>query len=530
MVRNCAEGTPFMTLDGVERKLSADDLMICDAEKPMCIAGVFGGKESGISETTKRVLIESAWFNSVSIRKTARRHQLSTDASFRYERGTDPNNTLYALKRAAMLIKEVAGGQIASQIIDVYPEPVAPYEVQLSRKRCFKLIGKEIEEATLRQILSSLEMEVAADDGDVLSLRVPRYRVDVTREADVVEDILRIYGYDQVELPGDNHTTLVYAEKPDRTKVLNQLSDMLAARGFHEIMNNTLTKQAYFDLLPESCPQGNTIVLANPLSTDLNALRQTLLFGALEVTKLNRNHRNSNLKLFEVGNVQSMKPQGDKTNLKDYNENMHLALTMTGSLNEASWNSQAKEVSFFDLKTEVENILRKMGLNMSAIREEAVSNDMFSDGLQLTVDKDKVLARYGIVKSNILKVMDIDAPVFFAEIDANLLIAKSASHNRVHFSELPKYPEVKRDLALLIDESISFAQVSQVAFKTEKKLLKKVSLFDVYQGKNLPEGKKSYAVSFTMRDDSKTLVDKQIEKVMQQLTDAFRKELSAELR
>lgn len=530
VVRNCEEGTPFVTLDGVERKLSADDLMICNAEEPMCIAGVFGGLESGISATTKRVFIESAWFNPVSIRKTARRHQLSTDASFRYERGTDPDGVIYALKRAAMLIKEVAGGRITSDIVDVYPQPVEPFDVKVSRKRCFSLIGKAIPEETLQTILRSLEMKVVADNGDEMELKVPRYRVDVTREADVVEDVLRIYGYDKIELPGDNHTTVVYAPKPDRTKVMNIIGDMLASRGFQEIMNNTLTKSAYSDLLPQSCPQECNVTLANPLSSDLNVLRQSLIFGALEVARLNRNHRNPNLKLFEMGNVQSLKAGADKADYSNYSESYHLSLLMTGLKAEPNWNTPANEVSFFDLKAEVNNIIARLGLNPSAITEEPLRDDMFAEGLALKVDKSKVLVKYGIVNASLASKFDIDATVLFAEFDVPTLIAKSAQQNQIHYAPLPKYPAVKRDLALLVGTEVSFADVCRVARKTEKKILRNVSLFDVYQGKNLPSGKKSYAVSFVLRDDEKTLADKQIDKVMEQLTAAFAKELGAELR
>lgn len=530
VVRNCAEGTPFVTLDGVERKLSADDLMICNAVEPMCIAGVFGGLESGISDSTKRVFIESAWFNPVSIRKTARRHQLSTDASFRYERGTDPDGVIYALKRAAILIKEVAGGRIVSDITDVYPEPVKPFEVKISRKRCFSLIGKAVPEETLQTILNCLEMKVVADDGDEMDLRVPRYRVDVTREADVVEDILRIYGYDQIELPGDNHTTVVYANKPDRTKVMNIVGDMLASRGFQEIMNNTLTKSAYSDIIPQSFPAENNVMLANPLSSDLNALRQSLVFGALEVARLNRNHRNPNLKLFEMGNVQSFKAGAEKSDYKSYSESYHLSLLMTGLKSEPNWCTKADEVSFFDLKAEVLNVISRLGLNPSAISEEPLQNDLFADGVEIKVEKTKTLVKYGSLNASVLAKFDIDAPVYYAEFDVNTLIAKSAQQNKVHYTPLPKYPAVKRDLALLVDDKVSFADICQVARKTEKKLLKSVSLFDVYQGKNLPAGKKSYAVTFILRDDEKTLADKQIEKVMSQLTNQFSRELGAELR
>ncbi len=530
VVRNCDEATPFTTLDGVERKLSADDLMICDAEKPLCIAGVFGGLDSGISESTTRVFIESAWFNPVSIRKTARRHQLSTDASFRYERGTDPDGVIYALKRAAMLIKEVAGGRIVSDVTDVYPAPVEPFAVKFSRRRCFGLIGKEVPEDVLQSILKSLEIAVVADDGDEMELRVPRYRVDVTREADVVEDVLRIYGYDKVELPEVNHTTVVYANKPDRTKVMNIIGDMLAARGFVEMMNNTLTKAAYSDILPQTCPAECNVMLANPLSSDLNALRQSLVFGALEVARLNRNHRNANLRLFEMGNVQALRQGGDKADFKSYGERYRLSLLMSGQKSEASWNAAPGEVTFFDLKTEVENVVTRMGISRQSMTEEPFEDDLFADGLAWCVDRTLPLVRFGAIRPEVLAKFDVSDAVFFAEFEVDTLIAKSARQNVVRFSPLPKYPAVKRDLALLVDADVSFAQICQVAQKTEKKLLRSVTLFDVYQGKNLPAGKKSYAVSFILRDDEKTLNDKQIDKVMSQLAGAFAHQLGAELR
>ncbi|MDY4175175.1 MAG: phenylalanine--tRNA ligase subunit beta, partial [Bacteroidales bacterium] len=394
----------------------------------------------------------------------------------------------------------------------------------------FNLIGKAIPEDTLQTILSSLEMKVTADNGDEMQLQVPRYRVDVTREADVVEDLLRIYGYDKIELPGDNHTTVVYAEKPDRTKVMNMLGDMLASRGFTEIMNNTLTRAAYSEILPQTCPAECNVMLANPLSSDLNALRQSLIFGALEVTRLNRNHRNANLKLFEMGNVQSLKAGSDKSDYKNYSENFRLALVMTGLRSEPNWNVKAEPVSFFDLKTEVNNVIARMGLNPQAISEEPISDDLFSEGLQLCVEKTKTLVKYGSVNPSVLAKFDIDVPVFFAEFDVKTLIAKSAQQNKVHYSPVAKFPAVKRDLALLVDSEVTFAQVSQLARKAEKKLLKDVSLFDVYQGKNLPAGKKSYAVSFILQDAEKTLNDKQIEKVMSQITTLLSRELGAELR
>ena len=529
IVRTATAGDKFITLDGKEHTLHQDDLMICNAEKPMCIAGVFGGLESGVTEQTKRVFIESAYFNPVSIRKTARRHQLNTDASFRYERGIDPDNTLYALKLAALLVKEVAGGTISSEITDIYPSPMKPFAVTLSRKRCFSLIGKEIPEATIRQIFKGLEIEVTSDDGDEMSLLVPPYRVDVTREADVVEDILRIYGYNNVEMPTEVHSTLVYAPKPDKNRILNAIAAQLNSIGFQEIMCNTLTRAAYYEGLA-TFPAEQTIMLANPLSSDLNGLRQTLLFSALEVARHNRNHRNNNLKLFELGNCHHFVAGGEKTELKNYKEEQRISLLLTGLWDEANWTTPARQVSFFDLKTVINNIIAKLGINAAFLEEQPLQNEIYGEGLQIIADKSKTVAQFGAVSGTILRQFDIDVPVFYAELNVPILLDKSAKQNKIQFTELPKYPEVNRDLALLIDQSVSFAQIRQIALRTEKKLLKRISLFDVYQGKNLPAGKKSYAVSFTLQDETKTLNDKQIEKIMSSLTSAFKREVGAELR
>ncbi len=528
IVKNVAAGTKFVTLDGKERTLHQDDLLICNEQEPMCLAGVFGGLDSGVSATTNKVFLESAWFNPVSIRKTARRQQLSTDASFRYERGTDPNNTVYALKYAAMLIKEVAGGTISSEIIDIYPTPQPHFEVTLSKKRTASLIGKEIADETIKKILTNLEIDIVADNGDEMQLRIPPYRVDVTREADVVEDILRIYGYNNVEVPEDVKSTIVYEQKPNRTKLINTIAAQLNAAGYQEIMCNTLTKGGYYDNL-ESFKRENCVELLNPLSSDLNVLRQTLLFSALEVVQHNRNRRQPDLKLFEIGNCQSFNGS-DKSDLNNYNEELRLSIVITGLRAEANWNTPAQPVSFFDLKTTVNNIIARLGVSTNNIDEVELRNDIFSEGLTLQMDKSKTLANYGMVSSKLLKQFDIDAPVYYAEINLPLLFAKSAKQNKVLFTELPKFPEVKRDLALLIDKSVTFAQIKAIAQKTEKKLLKRISLFDVYEGKNMTEGKKSYAVSFYLQDETKTLQDKQIEKIMEQLIANFKRELGAELR
>ena len=528
IVKNVAAGTKFTTLDGKERTLHPDDLLICNEEEPMCLAGVFGGLDSGVSNTTTKVFLESAWFNPVSIRKTARRQQLSTDASFRYERGTDPNNTVYALKYAAMLIKEVAGGTISSEITDIYPTPQPHFEVTLNKKRAIKLIGKEIDEETIRHILRNLEIEIASENSEEMQLRIPPYRVDVTREADVVEDILRIYGYNNIEVPEDVKSTIVYEQKPNNTKLINTIATQLNAAGYQEIMCNTLTKGSYYDNL-QTFKRENCVELLNPLSSDLNVLRQTLLFSALEVAQHNRNRRQPDLKLFEVGNCQSIWGN-DKSDLNNYKEELRLSLLLTGLKAEANWNTPAQQVSFFDLKTTINNIISRLGINPTNIDEVELSNELYCEGITLMMDKSKTLAHYGLIDKKILKQFDIDAPVYYAEINLPLLFAKSAKQNKVLFTELPKFPEVKRDLALMIDKNVTFAQIKNIAQKTEKKLLKRISLFDVYEGKNLPEGKKSYAVSFYLQDETKTLQDKQIEKIMEQLISNFKRELGAELR
>lgn len=528
IVKNVAAGTKFVTLDGKERSLHQDDLLICNAEEPMCLAGVFGGLDSGVSASTKRVFLESAWFNPVTIRKTARRQQLSTDASFRYERGTDPNNTIFALKYAAMLIKEVAGGTISSDIIDLYPTVKQHFEVTFNKKRAASLIGKELGDDIVKKILNNLEIEIVSDNGEEMQLRVPPYRVDVTREADVVEDILRIYGYNNIEVPEEVKSTIVYEQKPNRTKLINTISAQLNASGYQEIMCNTLTKGAYYDGL-ETFKRENCVELLNPLSSDLNVLRQTLIFSALEVAQHNRNRRTPDLKLFEIGNCQSFKG-GEKSDLNNYKEEQRLSLLITGLRAEANWNTPAEQVTFYDLKTTINNIISRLGVNFSNIEELELKNEIFSEGLTLQMDKSKTLANYGLVDAKLLKQFDIDVPVYYAEINLPLLFEKSAKQNKVLFTELPKFPEVKRDLALLIDKSVTFNQIKAVAQKTEKKLLKRISLFDVYEGKNMAAGKKSYAVSFYLQDETKTLQDKQIEKIMEQLVNNFKKELGAELR
>ncbi|MDD3568230.1 MAG: phenylalanine--tRNA ligase subunit beta, partial [Bacteroidales bacterium] len=529
VVGTLPQDSPFTTLDDVERKLSSEDLMICNTTEGMCIAGVFGGNKSGVNEGTKNIFLESAYFNPVWIRKTAKRHGLSTDASFRYERGADPNITIWALKRAAMLIKEITGGEISSEIVDVYPNPVENFRVELSIDYTTKLIGKNIPKETIRQILTGLDIAIEAENDDMLSLSIPPYRVDVQRPADVAEEILRIYGYNNVEISNKVNSTLAHSTRPNKQMVTKLISDTLTGIGMYEIMCNSLTKKAYYDKL-KTYPTENTVEIINPLSTDLNGLRQTLLFGGLESVIYNINRKKGNLKLYEWGNCYSF----DKTKesyevaLKAYNEDMRLALWLTGDDTEESWMKKQEKVTFYHLKANVFNILDKLGIDTNSLNLSEAPSDIFEYGISLVING-KTLGYLGMVSKRICKDFDIKQEVYFAELEWESLF-KMAKKNRVQFNEIPKYPEVRRDLALLVNEDVTFAQIKEVAQKSERKLVKDINLFDVYKGANLGEGKKSYAVSFILQDDSKTLTDKQIDKVMNNLIGAFDRDLGAQIR
>ncbi len=527
VVKTLADGTLFKTLDEAERELSDQDLMICNAEEGMCIAGVFGGIESGVSASTTKVFLESAYFNPVWVRKTAKRHTLSTDASFRFERGIDPNITVYALKRAALLIKEVAGGTISSDIVDIYPQPIANHEVSVKYSNVHRLIGKELPKETIQKIVTGLEMEIKSETEVGLELSIPPYRVDVTREADVIEDILRIYGYNNIEMPDSVNSTISYSPKPDNHKLTNLIANQLTATGFSEIMCNSLTKVSYYEAL-KSYPADQLVKLANPLSQDLGGMRQTLLFGGLESIQHNRNRRNADLKLFEFGNCYYYTPEASKNAVESYNEDQHLAIFMTGNKAAANWNTAEQAISFFDLKNQIENMLAQLGLTFNDFSEEEITSDLFAEGLSLKMG-DKTIINYGLVDAKILKAFDIDAPVCFAEIKWAPILKKS-SKKTITYSEISKFPEVKRDLALLLNKEVKFAQVKEIAQKTEKKLLKSVSLFDVFEDKKLGDGKKSYAVSFILQDETKTLNDKQIEKIMNKFMMNFETELGAQIR
>ncbi|MDR0830221.1 MAG: phenylalanine--tRNA ligase subunit beta [Prevotellaceae bacterium] len=594
VVRNAKEGEKFVTLDEVERTLSPNDLMICDAEKPMCIGGVFGGLNSGVTEKTTSIFIESAYFNPVSIRKSARYHGLNTDASFRFERGINPNDVIYVLKMAAILIKEIAGGEISSEIIDIYPTKINDFEVEVSLQKIHSLIGKNISEKEIEAIFEGLEIEYQVMSNSVMSneyqvssnsvssneyqvsgnsvssnsvsgneyrnretptthyslltthyslltthysLKVPAYRVDVQRDVDVIEDILRIYGYNNVEFSDSLKSNISYSQKPDNHKLQNLVAEQLTANGFYEIMNNSLTKESYYENLT-SFPKEHNVKIINALSNDLSVMRQTLLFGGLESLAHNINRQNANLKFYEFGNCYQYtachcgldpQPLASDDSLKAYSETEHLSLWLTGKRLPQSWLRKEEPVTVYDLKSYVQNIFFRLGIKIEKLKIIETSNDIFSQSLVYETFDKKNLAEIGVVSKDILKIFDINQEIFYADINWNLMLAENAKSIK-KFEEISKFPEVKRDLALLLDKNVSFSQIEELARKTEKKLLQSVTLFDVYEGKNLPEGKKSYAVTFVLQDKDKTLTDSQIDAVMNNFIKVFEKELDAKLR
>ena len=531
VVKTMPEGTPFVTLDEVERKLSERDLMICNKEEAMCIAGVFGGLDSGSTEATTDVFIESAYFHPTWVRKTARRHALSTDASFRFERGIDPNNTLYCLKLAALMVKELAGGTISSEIKDICAAPVADFRVALTYNKVNSLIGKEIPAETIKRIVTSLEMNIVEETAEGLTLDVPPYRVDVQRDCDVIEDILRIYGYNNVEIPTTLKSSLTVKGEHDKSnKLQNLIAEQLVGCGFNEILNNSLTRAAYYDGLESMAPQ-NLVMLMNPLSNDLNAMRQSLLFGGLESINRNANRKNADLKFFEFGNCyfyNAEKKDAEKP-LNAYSEEYHLALWVTGKKVSNSWAHADENSSVYELKAYVENIFARLGLSMRNLVVGALTDDVFATALSVQTRGGKRLASFGVVTKKIQKAFDIDNEVYYADLNWKELM-KAIKSCKVNFTELTKFPAVKRDLALLLDKKVQFAEIEKIAYDTEKKLLKSVELFDVYEGKNLEAGKKSYAVSFTLQDENATLNDKQIDKIMQKLIANLQNKLDAKLR
>ena len=525
------EGTKFITLDGEEHSLSERDLSICNANEAMCIAGIFGGKGSGTYENTRNIVLESAYFHPTWIRKSARRHGLSTDASYRFERGIDPNGQVYALKQAAILCKELSGGQVSMQIKDVYPEPIEGSKVVLTYDYVNSLIGKEIGKDTIKSIVTSLDMKIEAENENQIEILVPAYRVDVKRPCDVVEDILRIYGYNNVEIPLQLKGTLTIPTDEDRNrKYINLISEQLVGGGFNEILNNSLTKVSYYKDLNRYTEE-TTVKILNPLSADLGVMRQTLLFGGLESIVRNANRKNSNLRFFEFGNCyhyDESNKEADKL-IKAYTQDQHLGLWVTGKRVENSWAHPNEDASFYELKAYVENILVRLGLSLQTVTLAKGENNIFEDSISIVTKAGKIIAELGVVAYKLTKNMGITNEVFFADIYWDNLL-KAVKKHVVEYKEISKYPAVSRDLALLVDKTVEFEQIKEIAYSTEKKLLKAVELFDVYEGKNLPEGKKSYAVNFILQDEQKTLNDKQIDLIMNKLIDNLTKRLNAELR
>jgi phenylalanyl-tRNA synthetase beta chain len=513
IVKNVAEGTLFKTLDDVERKLSADDLMICNAEAPMCIAGVFGGADSGVKASTTSIFLESAYFNAVSVRKTAKRHGLKTDASFRFERGTDPDMVVFALKRAALLIKEIAGGQISSNIIDLYPNPVAPFDVDLSYSNVHRLIGQVIPHEEIKAIITALDIRIVTESAEGVILKVPPYRVDVTRDVDVIEEILRIYGYNNIHIPTQVRASLSASPKPEKDTVQNLLSDLLTANGFNEIMSNSLTKSAY------SSDLESAVKILNPLSSDLDVMRQTMLYSGLEAIAYNQNRQNADIKFYEFGKVYSIKD--DK-----YNESQRFAIFLSGATAPAQWNQKATAATFYNLKAIVDGILQK--LNINDVTVEDATCKKLAYGLNY-IKNGKTLVKLGSVAKDALKKTDVDKEVFWADFSFDQIM-QIVKKNKIVYQDISKFPAVKRDLSMLIDKSVTFGQLKQIAQRTERKLLKEVNMFDVYEGDKLPAGKKSYALSFIIQDAEKTLTDKTIDAIMQKLIYNLEKEAGAEIR
>ena len=531
VVRSATEGAKFVTLDGVERTLTDRDLMICNVEEPMCIAGVFGGLDSGVTEQTKNVFLESATFHPTWIRKTARRFGLNTDASFRYERGLDPNQTVEVMKRAALLIQEVAGGTITGAIQDIYPVPVAPYRVELTYDKVNTLIGKVIPVETVKSILESLEMKIVSETAEGLVIDVPVYRIDVQRDVDVIEDILRIYGYNNVEFSDNVKSNLSYQTPTDRSyKLQNLISEQLCGCGFNEILNNSLTRSAYYDNL-STYPVSHCVMLMNPLSADLNCMRQTLLFGGLESVEHNAKRKNGNIRFFEFGNCYDYNIDHKKEDetLAEFSEDYRLGLWVSGSRVDNNWAHPNEKSSVYELKASVEHILVRLGVNLQKVIFGNLANDIYSAGLSITTSSGRQLGTMGIVSPKICKELDIETDVYYAELSWTLLM-KEIKKSKVTFSEISKFPAVKRDLALLLEKNVQFAEIEKIATESERKLLKDVALFDVYEGKNLPAGKKSYAVSFYLQDEGKTLNDKQIDAIMKKIQTNLEQKLGAQLR
>ena len=530
IVRNMPEGTPFTTLDGVEHKLSAEDLMICDGREAVAIGGVFGGLFSGVTDETTNVFIESAYFNPLSVRRTVKRHGINTDSSFHFERGVDPDMTIVALKRAALLMKDLGGGTISSEVIDVYPEPIKPFVVVLDQCYLDRLTGKHIEKDRIRKILNALEIDIIDEHKDQMTVSVPPYRVDVSRQADVIEDILRIYGYNNIEFSESLNSNISYTTKPDRERMLDIVSGYLSSNGFYEIMSNSLTKSAYYDNLGSYKPEF-LVRLYNPLSSDLNVMRQTLLFGGLEAVAYNAHRKMHDLRFYESGNCYFYNDKKSKSNpLGRYSEEQHVAIFITGNKYEPNWISREEKSSYFQLKSYVENIFARLGFNADRFDINYIKgkSDIFMEGLTYRQNHN-TLAEFGIVTSKLARDFDVKEDVYYCDIFWDNVLKNLGTHD-IEFMELPKYPEVRRDLALLLDRSVTFDKIKDLAFKTEKYYLKRINLFDVYTGDKIDKGKKSYAISFILQDRKKTLTDPQIDKIMKALVKVFVNEFNAEIR
>jgi len=518
----------FVTLDEMERKLHPDDLMICNEEEGMCIAGVFGGADSGVTEKTTAVFLESAYFDPRHVRKTAKRHVLQTDASYRFERGADPNITLFALKRAALLIKEFAGGTISSEIKDVYPKPIEKWTIDVSYARVDRLVGNVIDRNIIKEIVQDLEMEIVEETAGGFKLLIPTFKVDVLREVDVIEEILRIYGYNNVKFENKLHSSVSLRQKPDLEKLQNEISDYLVGQGFSEIINNSLTKSEYI-IKSKAFDEKHNVTLLNPLSKDLDILRQTLLFGGLEVIAYNQNRKINDLKIFEFGKAYFKKDNYDKKRgVRNYYEEKHLTLFATGRIQAENWNPQNRQSDFYYVKGLVNSLLKKLGVDETGLESAEIANGNFNYALQLS-SGERVLAQIGSIHKDMLKMTGVKTEIFVADINWDLMIQRMPHHD-VQYVPVPKFPSARRDLALVVDKNVRFDDFKKLAFRTEKKLLKSAAIFDIYEGDNVPEGKKSYALSFILQDEHKTLTDKAIDKTMRRLQQAFEKELGAVLR
>jgi phenylalanyl-tRNA synthetase beta chain len=528
VVRKARKGEKFVTLDEEERKLLPGDLMICNAESGMCMAGVFGGASSGVTEGTKNIFLESAFFDPATIRKTAKEHGLSTDASFRFERGADINNTLYAMKRAALLIQEIAGGMVSSEVVDVYPQTIDGYDVEAHYSNINKLVGQDIDKEVVDNILTDLDISILEKDNDVLKLKVPTYRYDVRREADIIEEVLRIYGYNSIDFPGGIRSSLAHHPQPDPDKLQNKLADLLTGLGFSETMNNSLTRSGYAKKY-DAVDDRHTVMLQNPLSKDLNAMRQTLLFGGLENIAFNQNRKINDLRFFEFGNIYSRDTSKPKdSSLSQYAEEKRLAIYACGKRFTESWNTADIKTDFYYLKSVVANILLKLGKAIGSLDTAAADPAIFSQGITYLLNE-KPIVSLGLINDQLRNGFEIDQEVYYADFSWNMIM-KLARKAKVLSVPVPKYPAVRRDLALLVDKDISFEQIRNLARQTERKLLKDVGLFDVYEGDKISADKKSYAVSFILRDEEKTLNDKIIDKTMKKLVSSFEKELGARIR